>query len=260
MTMKYTVYKTTNLINGKIYIGTHATDDPNDSYLGSGTYLNRATQKYGTDQFRKEVLAIFDNPEDMFNLERELVNEEYLKTTNTYNLRLGGDGGFDYILSHPNISEWRKRAGKQGGDSPKNPFKSSEFKEKYQYFRSKKHLLEFQPLTNTKESILKKKETFKEINHQQGDKNSNFGTKWIFHPESKCSMKIQEEELNDYLSNGWILGRKLPKILKFSNTLGKIRIYNPNTSVTKFVKPSDLEFYLNSKWVTYKNLNNSNTL
>lgn len=35
----YTIYKTTNLINGKIYIGKHQTKDPYDSYLGSGKRL-----------------------------------------------------------------------------------------------------------------------------------------------------------------------------------------------------------------------------
>lgn len=32
--MHYTVYQTTNLINSKIYVGVHATEDLNDSYLG----------------------------------------------------------------------------------------------------------------------------------------------------------------------------------------------------------------------------------
>ena len=38
----YLVYKTTNLVNGKIYIGKHETDNLNDGYLGSGKLLKRA--------------------------------------------------------------------------------------------------------------------------------------------------------------------------------------------------------------------------
>lgn len=43
----YTVYKTTNIINGKYYIGVHKTTNPNDSYLGSGKAIKEAIKKYG---------------------------------------------------------------------------------------------------------------------------------------------------------------------------------------------------------------------
>ena len=50
--MKYSfIYKTTNLINGKIYIGQHTTDNINDRYLGSGVYFLRAVKKYGKKNF-----------------------------------------------------------------------------------------------------------------------------------------------------------------------------------------------------------------
>lgn len=48
------IYKVTNLINGKIYIGKDAYDRPN--YLGSGTYIKRALKKYGKKNFKKETL------------------------------------------------------------------------------------------------------------------------------------------------------------------------------------------------------------
>lgn len=61
--MTYTIYKTTNLLNGMFYIGKHQTEDPNDSYLGSGVYLKRAIAKYGKCNFKKEVLYVFDSEE-----------------------------------------------------------------------------------------------------------------------------------------------------------------------------------------------------
>ena len=59
--MFYTIYKTTNIINNKIYIGKHKTTDPNDDYIGSGKHLWRAITKYGRENFKKEVLFSFNN-------------------------------------------------------------------------------------------------------------------------------------------------------------------------------------------------------
>lgn len=57
MANKYNfIYKTTNLINNKFYIGKHSTNDLNDNYLGSGTALNRAIKKYGRKNFKREIL------------------------------------------------------------------------------------------------------------------------------------------------------------------------------------------------------------
>lgn len=96
----YTVYKTTNVTNGKFYIGVHKTDNVNDDYLGSGKVLKRAISKYGIHNFSKEILFIFENAEDAYLKEKELVNEELILSDESYNLRLGGFGGFDWIIKN----------------------------------------------------------------------------------------------------------------------------------------------------------------
>jgi len=86
----YTVYKTTNLINNKIYVGAHKTTNPDDSYLGSGVYLKRCIKKYGKENFKKEVLFIFETEKEALIKESEIVDENFVKSKETYNLKLGG--------------------------------------------------------------------------------------------------------------------------------------------------------------------------
>ena len=94
--MNYTIYKTTNTVNNKIYIGKHQTENINDSYLGSGISLERAINKYGKEYFIKEILYIFDNEEEMNSKEKELVSEEFIKRKDNYNESLGGEGGSNF--------------------------------------------------------------------------------------------------------------------------------------------------------------------
>jgi hypothetical protein len=93
--MYYTIYRTTNNVNGKYYIGKHKTTNPYDNYLGSGRAFEDAIRKYGKEHFTKEILFIFDNEEEMNAKEEEIV--EICKTS--YNLCKGGKGGFEYINS-----------------------------------------------------------------------------------------------------------------------------------------------------------------
>lgn len=89
---KFTIYKTTNKINGNYYIGKHETYNVNDSYLGSGIRLKNALKFYGKENFFKEILFIFDNENDMIKKEIELVDLCF-DDDKCYNLGKGGKGG-----------------------------------------------------------------------------------------------------------------------------------------------------------------------
>ncbi len=105
--MFYTVYKITNLINSKIYIGVHKTDNLSDRYMGSGNNIRRAIKKYGKENFKKEYLAIFENEIDMFKMESILVNDEFIKNKYSYNIKNGGLGSWKYV--NDNLSDDYKK-------------------------------------------------------------------------------------------------------------------------------------------------------
>jgi len=96
----YGIYKITNLLNGKMYIGKHITSDIDDGYMGSGLLIHRAIEKYGIENFRKEWITFCEDEEEMNYVERMLVDETWLDRSDTYNLALGGDGGWTYINKH----------------------------------------------------------------------------------------------------------------------------------------------------------------
>ncbi|GJQ43892.1 MAG: hypothetical protein JETCAE03_33900 [Ignavibacteriaceae bacterium] len=86
------IYKTTNLINNKIYIGKDTKNQR--QYFGSGKLIKKAIKKYGIKNFKKEIL------EDNINEKKLLCEREkfWIKELNSfvpngYNLTSGGDGG-----------------------------------------------------------------------------------------------------------------------------------------------------------------------
>ena len=87
------IYKTTNIINNKFYIGIHSTNKIEDDYLGSGKLLKKAIKKYGVNNFKREILFNYKNRILADKKEKEIVNKEFIKNNLTYNLALGGRSG-----------------------------------------------------------------------------------------------------------------------------------------------------------------------
>lgn len=113
--MRYIIYKITNQLNGKYYIGRHATKDVNDCYMGSGTGIKNAIKKYGVENFTKEIIAETDSAEALWNLEKDIVNESVVKDDKSYNNAYGGkhylhglkEYNYDAFIEH------QRRAGQQ---------------------------------------------------------------------------------------------------------------------------------------------------
>jgi len=211
--MYHTIYKITNLVNNKIYIGKHSCDLLNDNYMGSGKLINLAINKYGLEKFKKEILFIFDNEKDAYEKEKDIVNEDFVSRKDTYNLITGGDS-FEAINSNLELRKAKNR--KAAISMNKKTWKDPEFRERNRLrmieqskrlhsdgiinapdWTGKKHKEESKIKIGRKNSI-----------SQKGEKNSQYGTCWIFHDDFG-NKKIKKEELYNYINDGWIKGRKI---------------------------------------------------
>jgi group I intron endonuclease len=94
------IYKTTNLINGRIYIGQKKAKIFCPTYYGSGTILNDALKKYGKENFKIEVLCWAKSKAELDSFEIEQISK-YSLNENLYNITKGGTGG-DTLENNPN--------------------------------------------------------------------------------------------------------------------------------------------------------------
>lgn len=88
------VYITTNIINGKQYVGSHATDIIDDNYLGSGKYFYKALKKEGKTNFKREVLCECETILEARQLESVYIEKYNTLVPNGYNI--SDKGGFGY--------------------------------------------------------------------------------------------------------------------------------------------------------------------
>lgn len=216
------LYKTTNLVNGKIYIGVHCTDYLDDGYIGSGLIIKRAIQKYGKENFKKEILEWFDNANSLYQRERELVTEEFVNRDDNYNLGLGGKNQIYY-----------------GEDNPF--YGKSHNKETIERMKVKLSEILSDMIYINKYNVCKR------INKEDADwyyqrgwfkGTLNKNTKWV-HRNSSQRM-IKESELEEYISNGWVIGR-LDKTNK-----DMIHINNGHNS--RMVNADSLDQFLEQGW------------
>ncbi len=152
----YTVYKITNLLNNKVYVGVHKTANPMDEYLGSGRAIKNAIIKYGRENFKKEILYSNLSMKEAYDIESKIVNEEFVNSPNTYNIKIGGYGGG---IAH--TEETRKKI-------------SEAYRGKGNPFYGKRH---------TKDLIEK-------MRRQTGSKNPNYGNR--FHHSDEAKDKISK--------------------------------------------------------------------
>lgn len=200
------IYKTTNLLNSKYYIGMHSTDDLEDGYMGSGKRLWYSRKKHGDENHSIEILEYCNDRKELRKREEEIVNDELINENLCMNLVKGG-GGFMLDEHHYKCSsaggkataerlktdeEFSKRQKKNASENMKKAHR--EGKIKYDTFTDKKHTEETKKLMSESKKGVGK-----------GDKNSQYGTCWITRDgENK---KIKKEELEAFVKEGWKKGR-----------------------------------------------------
>ena len=201
--MYYLIYKVTNLINNKFYIGAHKTKNKDDGYMGSGKLIKKAIQKYGINNFSKEILMECVSEIEMYEKEKHLVK----LCEDSYNLKFGGEGGWDHIVKNPNWKSpftdpiLQKKLSQKGIEKLKELRKDKTFVAEWSDKISKSN--------KGKKSFLGKKhneETKKQIglknSKMTGHHNSQYGTMWITNGvENK---KIKKDLV---IPQGWYKGR-----------------------------------------------------
>ena len=208
------IYKTTNLVNKRYYLGMHSTNHLDDGYLGSGKRLYYELNKYGKDNFKIEILHYFNSREELVQGEITLITEQDLINPNCLNLKKGGSGGF----SKEQVIKGRELANKARLILLKEDL---EFKKKFSESvqkgikRAKEKGVKFSNVQDNfswlgkkhKNSTIEKMKNVRIVKELgKGELNSQYGTCWITNEHE--SKKINKDDL---IPDGWRLGRKIKK-------------------------------------------------
>lgn len=115
--MRHIIYKITNNINGKYYIGRHSTNNIDDGYLGSGIGIVNAIAKYGKENFTKEIIAEAFSRDALWEIEKEIVNIDVVEDPQSYNMAYGGKHYLHGLKHHDKKAfiQHQSNAGKIGG-------------------------------------------------------------------------------------------------------------------------------------------------
>lgn len=214
------IYKTINLVNGKIYIGKDKYNNP--MYIGSGVLLKKAIKKYGKENFIKEILEECSNLEELSKREIYWI-EELNAIKEGYNIAIGGCGG-NTIKNHPSNSEIREKMSNTRKNLNIKP--SSETLDKMELARKETH-----PGYGTSISHKDKME----YNKKHSDKLKEYWSKNI-HPQKD---KTLEEFYGEIKSN------EIKK--KISDKLSGENHYNWNKNLPEDIKLKIKQSCLKSK-------------
>ena len=242
------LYKTTNLLNNRFYIGVHSTRILEYGYLGSGKLLQYEIKKYGKENLKREILEYCDNRESLYLKEREIVDRNLLLNEQCLNLKYGGDGlqsedikklwenpEFRKKIIFSQINAWnnierKKKAINQSKELWKNP----QIREKY--------IIALKNRIETEESNEKRRLKQKELHANKSEEFENTRRKKIsIACKEKCKDPIHMKKVSNGLKKPW----ENPEFREKMRMRNKGKIYVNDGIKPKMIDPSELEYYLN---------------
>lgn len=114
------IYKTTNLINNKIYIGQHKSSSFNNKYKGSGVIIRRAISEYGKENFVVELIECCNTQEELN--EKEVYYIDLFNSRDTeigYNIVQGGQARF--FTGQKHTKETKEKMSNRAKNRPHPP-------------------------------------------------------------------------------------------------------------------------------------------
>ena len=110
------IYKTTNMLDGRYYIGAHSTNVINDSYFGSSKELLNDIKKHGKENFKKEILQFVELEHEKWTAESAHVTLLVSQDPNSYNKAPGGRNWISAMVREgdPNLHPHQSKAGRIG--------------------------------------------------------------------------------------------------------------------------------------------------
>lgn len=200
----------------------HSTDNLNDGYIGSGKRLWYSINKHGKENHVCEIQEHYFTREWLRAREAELVCAETLTDPMCMNIKLGGDGGWNHVhFDKSNLSSVNLQAYLKSDELKEHlkrichlltPEKRSQNAKKAwseNYSTMYETALKGVTAMASPSAAEKRKATFSEMKHSQGEKNSQFGTCWVYSATAKVCKKISKVDLEQYLCSGWSSGRKM---------------------------------------------------
>jgi len=174
----------------------------NDGYLGSGLSISRAIDKYGRKNFTREILYFCESETEMNKREAELVDTEFVKRKDTYNLVPGGSGAGG---STPNKIQANRHSQPKAVEASRSRPKEKRIDAGLRSYLTRKidgtwTLPSFSGKKHTSEFKTKMSKAMHD--NQLGNKNSQFGSMWI--TDGTQSRKIK---CLDTIPEGWYKGR-----------------------------------------------------
>jgi hypothetical protein len=198
------IYKTTNLLTEKYYIGMHSTDNLDDGYIGSGRRLKYSVNKYGKENHAREIIEFLENRSELIKREKQIITLDEIAKEECMNLNIGGDGGRTF-----KTEEEKYKFHAAGGKKVRQILALQHLerlkndKDYYNKFckslKGKKNFLGKKHTQETKEKI--------SISHKGkgiGETNSQFGTIWI--TNGNQNKKVKSDLI---IPEGWHKGRIL---------------------------------------------------